>query len=156
MEIILTENELFQAAIIGIQRRLESLRNHRVGKAGQPTDQLWRDNIEGACGEAAVSKALNTFWLGEWDVFKTRKDVAKKYEVRTSAYASAHLILFPDDFDDTPYILVTGSAPNYKMAGWLLGSDGKKNQYWGTRAGRSSYWIPQTNLHSMKDLLDAA
>ena len=156
MQVILTENEMFQAAIIGVQRRLESLRNNRTGRTDQPADQLWRDNIEGACGEAAASKALNTFWLGEWDVFKTRKDVAGKYEVRTSSYASAHLLLFRDDFDDAPFILVTGSAPNYKLSGWMLGSEGKQQQYWKNNNGRESYWIPQSRLHSMEDLPDAA
>jgi hypothetical protein len=57
MQVTLTWHELMAASLVGIMRQVSSLKDGRQHIAGM-TGIGWDTHIEGACGEAAVAKAL--------------------------------------------------------------------------------------------------
>ena len=38
-------------------------------------------------------------------------------------------------------------ARRVRIPGWILGRDGKRDEYWETVNGRSAYWVPQAALN---------
>jgi hypothetical protein len=110
-------------------------------------------HIEGACGEAAVAKALNVFWSGTVNTFKRGGDIGSKIQVRTRSKSYYELIVRQDDRDDDIFILVTGKAPSFDVVGWTLGKDAKKEQWIQTHGNREAAWfVPQKELLDINTL----
>lgn len=151
VEITLTWHEAAMASEIGRLRRLSSLRHNRQNQHGF-SGEGWNIDIEGACGELAAAKALNIFWDGGIDTFKGY-DLGE-LQVRTTPKHENSLIIRPSDPDNHRYVLVTGLCPFYKIHGWLLGSDAKKNCWAQSPAGRPvAYFVPSKELRPIAELL---
>jgi hypothetical protein len=143
-----------RAAVIGIKRQVENLQRSRPDAHGCQRDLGWQVHIDGACGEAAVAKYTRTRWNGNLGRLKA-KDVGA-LQVRTSSRQSGRLILHPDDPDDDAYVLVLGSAPRYRLAGWIFGHEGKQQEWWEDPTGyRPAFFVPQSAMHPM-DLLEVS
>lgn len=126
MEVVLTWHEVLMASEIGRMRKITALRkgsanNHGFAGAG------WNEDIEGACAELAVAKALGTYWEGGIDTFKAG-DVGG-LQVRWTPSHSNSLIVRPQDPDEDRFVLVTGVCPRYVVHGWLTGRDAKDPQW---------------------------
>lgn len=156
IDITLTKMEFFQAAQTGMMRQYinvcRGLRDkHTYGKQ---LDNQWTIHIQGACGEAAVAKYMNVFWLGECgsDLAKFEFDVGRT-QVRTRSKHSYDLILYEDDNPDHVFILVTGQAPQFKIHGWCLGREGQEERFLKqiTADRKPSYFVPKQWLHSMEE-----
>src|ERR1051326_1480658 len=89
----LTEEEWSRAAWIGIKRRIDSRISGLKIQSSYPlsaTDNgvkdinFWDMDIEGACGELAVAKALGLQWEGRSFTFK-KGDIGKNIQVRTTS-----------------------------------------------------------------------
>lgn len=75
------------------------------------------------------------------------------FEVRQTPYDSGRLILHRDDADDARFALVTGQLGEYSIRGWILGSEGKDDEWWGDpQGGRPAYFVPQSALGEVKSL----
>jgi len=141
----LNYHEIITAAMGGVLRQLENMRDGRMNthglKKGEAHD--WQLHIEGCLGELAVAKAMNLYWSkGQYGA-----DDVGDFQVRTTRRDQSDLILHPRDPDDKRFYLVTGYNGRYKICGWILGRDGKKLEYWKDPAGgRPAFFVPQSAL----------
>jgi hypothetical protein len=147
----LTWEEITLGALEGIMRHVRSIKEGRNGVNQQPAHLAWQVKIEGALAEMAVSKYTGSYWLG---ATQRGSSDAGTYEVRMTMYENGCLFLHPHDKDNVKYVLVTGLNGKYKIAGWILGKDGKQQKYWKKVSEKRdpAYWVPQSDLHTMNEL----
>ena len=151
-QIRLTMNELLMAAIVGLNRRMKSMRKSTVTDAYTDNKFVpWYTDIEAAAAECALAKYLNIFWDGSEGTFKA-PDLGDDIQVRCSSYAQAHLIVRDKDDGAHRYILLTGEGLNWDVRGWMFGYDAKKDTYFrqseSTNAA-NSWWVPQSDLEDV-------
>jgi hypothetical protein len=151
--IVLERDELRHAALVGIDRRLDSIAKGRRGNHGFDRDDFWRIDIEGAAAEAAVAKFLGVPYAPDTTKLDSKTgDVQGGYQVRSTKYDSGSMLVHNSDADDHVFILVTGENGKYKLRGWRYARDCKHPKLWKDYKGRGSYWVPQSMLLPMKDL----
>ncbi len=152
MKVTLTWHEVALASQVGMRRHAEALSKGLPDAYGRTSDDGWSVHIEGACGELAVAKAMNVFWSPTVNTFKAGGDVGA-WQVRTRSRADYELLVRDSDKDSAPYILVRGKAPNFEVAGWILGADAKQPQWKQTHGGRApAYFVPDGALKAMAEL----
>lgn len=148
IEIILTEQEALNAAIVGIQRRYRSaVRNSQqtYGFDDNLEDPLTND-IHGAGGEIAAAKALKLYWPATVDTYD-KPDIGEKTQVRTAGKDHYCLIVREDAKDDEIYVHVTGRLPFYKVWGYIKASEAKKDKYIKAPNNRDPAWfVPASDL----------
>lgn len=158
MLIKLTDIEIQQAKEVARQR------NESQRQAGRPDGLVKGSSIdrdlEGALSELAVSKALQLPWDGKflpiqiWDVWKHEGNDVGKLEIRSTTLENGSLILHPSDKDHSPYLLVLShKRPEYLLAGWVWGKEGKASRYWRDNVPRPCFMVKQGNLRPMSELL---
>lgn len=136
--------EILIAAHAGCMRQVENLRSQRVPAYGAGKLADWQLHIEGVLGEYALSKYLNIRWEGKG---KLRAPDVGPVDVRTRSKHNYELILHKEDEDDRQFWLLTGTNGEYIVHGYILGSDGKREEYWKDPAGgRPAYFVPQDKL----------
>ena len=149
--VTLTESELRLAVEVGVQRRMLALRIARKDRGTFLYGDYWGADIEGACGEMVIAKLFGIYWSGDFGNIKA--DDVGRLQVRTTGHSDGHLLLHEWDKDDRPYILVTGSAPTFKVVGWIMAADGKRQEWWKNPSGKkASFWVPQAALRPMSEL----
>lgn len=139
--------EVAQAATVGVWRRIHAYRRARSQPYGNPTHDLWGLDIESACAELAVAKALGRYWAGSFvgDPSSLNGDVGDELQVRSTWRTNGCLLVHPADRDSDIFVLVVGTAPTYRLAGWTLGETAKKPQFW-RDAERPCFFVPQSSL----------
>jgi hypothetical protein len=125
--ITLSFHEIYMAACIGVARRLASLKRNETNKV-QNKDFGWHTDIEAACAELAVAKFLNIHWDGSINSFK-KADISNSLQVRHTQLPNGCLILRDRDNPEEKYVLVTGTHPQYKIIGYILGKNGMQNEF---------------------------
>ena len=159
----LRDLELLAAVDAGCGRVLNKIYNkHQTGREymhkwnrGQTT--LFDDfaqMIGGTIGECATGKYLNLYF-GD----NTNSDIGNDVEVRATDKMSNCLMLHDEDKNHRPYVMavVNKDLPNVHLRGWMWARDGKdREKYWRdpTGKGRFAYFIPQSDLYAMHELLD--
>ena len=150
-EVELTWAEVFQAAMVGVMRRLQNLQRNTNAAYGIADAVAWQHDIDGALGELATAKALGRFWsgsIGHW-----RADDVYTLQVRTTGNLRNRLILHDADEDEKIFILCCGCVPKYSLRGWIRAYDGKDQRFWNDpTGGRPAYFVPQSALRPMSDL----
>lgn len=154
MVITLTPREFELAAIHGAMRRCSAIergQQHHHGLTGDAALATWNLDIEGACAEMAVAKAVNRYW----DILTRPQspdegDVGP-YQVRSTTRPGGCLLLHESDSDDAVFILAAGTAPTFNIAGWLRGREGKNPDYWRTTTGRPAFFVPQEALRPIPE-----
>jgi hypothetical protein len=150
MDVKLEWYEVAMASHVGWLRQVQSVRNNLKNSAGF-NGAGWTEHCEGACGEYAVAKVLGIPWTGTVDTFKS--DDLPGIQVRTRSKHNYDLIVRKHDSDTAIWILVTGISPNYKVHGWILGADAKKQQWLREYAGRpEAFFVPTSELKPMSEL----
>jgi len=157
-EITLNDNELYAAGMVGVRRRVESIKRRLSGTtapnaSGKFRSEVpWDSEIEGVAGEVAVAKALQLYWGFDVNTFKD-PDVGP-YQVRTTDSIKKSMIMRPKDSSEEIYILVAGRTPKFTVIGWIYGFDAKRDEYWGIRGsgGDPAWWIPVAHLHPIETL----
>lgn len=147
IEIELVEHELEMAALVGVRRQIEALTRRLPDQHGYDGADGWTVHIEGACGEVAVAKVLKRYWNGSVNSFKTGGDVGE-VQVRTRSKHCYDLIVRAGDRDDDVFILVTGTAPIFRVHGWIYGWDAKRPEFvqtYGNRPG--AYFVKSEHLN---------
>lgn len=147
VQICLNEYQMHTAALVGVQRQIESCRPGWKHKHNAPKEMdSWQTHIEGAMGEMCVAIHLGIYWdKGE----RGMPDVGND-EVRTSRYMNGVLILHRSDCPDRRHWLVTGENGVYVVRGWILTRTGQDEKYWGTlrnQKNRPAFLVPQKDLN---------
>ncbi len=151
MDVTLSWAELRMAAEVGMARRLRALAKGRAEPYGTPSTGLWEIDIQASAAEMAVAKALGMYWSDtggpgyEGDV--------GRYEVRWTARPDGCLILHDDGRGGSAFILVVGTAPVFRIPGWIRGRDGQDGEFWQERTGRPCWMVPQDVLHPIDGLI---
>jgi hypothetical protein len=155
--VTLTQAEELTAARVGFARA-ESYKTgevtHRPGYNYSDRYQTYFEvinaNMIATGAEIAVARVLG---LSEFDPtingFKERADIGRNIEVKYTTWLSGHLIVQPSDRDDDVAILCVGTAPDYKVVGYIPISAAKKPRFL-HKSG--SYWISQINLRPIETL----
>jgi hypothetical protein len=136
------------AAFVGVRRHISWKRKGLAHRNGMDEENGWRANIEGACGELAAAKFLNVYWDGSVDTFQTQSDLRGHVEVKTRTSHNRDLIVRSNELEDKPdeiYIHVTGTAPNFKIRGWIKAKDVPADpSWWRTYDDRPKAWFVPT------------
>jgi hypothetical protein len=136
------------AASVGLRRQVSAISANRKDRHGLNPDDGWRVHIEGACGELAAAKFLGRYWDGSVDTFRSLPDLGN-VEIRTRSKHSYDLIIRDDDDPQKFYVLVTGTAPFYRVRGWIKGENARKDEWKQTHGGREAAWfVPASALNT--------
>lgn len=154
IQVGLTWPEVITASFVGVQRRVLSMKRGSVPAHGYADDsQAFDQDIQAACSEMAVAKALRIYWpavFGRIDT--TDGDVGfGAIQVRSTRRDGGCLILHPEDPDEHVFVLVTGAVPHFKVHGWLRASVAKTDEFWREDTGRPAYFVPQHRLLPVTD-----
>ncbi len=106
---------------------------------------------------AAVAEATVAAFLGlPWDDNPHRKDsgadVGDDIGVRWTPLGHGGLIVYPGDRDDVRQVLVVGHTYPLRIAGWMLASDAKRQEWWKTTLREPTYLVPQKCLRGIDEL----
>tara|TARA_R110001592_G_scaffold333787_1_gene617802 strand:+ start:685 stop:1155 length:471 start_codon:yes stop_codon:yes gene_type:complete len=153
IEVTLTWVELWQAALCGCTRRISSMRdglkkdNNTIGRSN------WATDIDGAAAELAYAKSTGQYWSASLNSFKA-PDVGD-VQIRSTNHPSGHLIVRQNDAENENYVLVICQGSNFKVKGWMLGSEAKDDTYWkdGHHGETGAWWVPQASLKPMKEMV---
>lgn len=143
--IILTPAEILIAAIAGVMRQSTVIKKDLEGRYGEPKNNCWQRHIEGALTECAMAKHLGLYWQGKGE--PGDRDL-EAHEIRSAQEHYKRLMLHPRDKDDSKYWFLTGQYGRYKLHGWVMGVDGKKEEYWEkpTKDQDAAFFVPQDAL----------
>ena len=151
MNVTLTWQEVAQGAWTGTQRQMHALKDRRTSVFGFEGDD-WGIHIEGACGEIAAAKAMDRYWSASVNTFKVGGDVGQ-VQVRTRSRHDYELLIRENDRDEDVFVLVTGKIPDFYVRGWIVGRDGKRDEWRKAHGGRPPAWfVPHDALHPIKQL----
>lgn len=155
--VVLTRDEVTAGAIAGVLHEADAIfRGAKqtvpdVGEKGLG----WARNVEAACAELALAKFLDRF-PGAIRQKRFRDsdlgDVAG-VQVRSTTNPRGPLIVRPHDRDDDVFVLVVGSAPVYRLVGWLRACDAKRSEFRDDPGGRGRpcFCVPQDALIRIPD-----
>ena len=137
----------------GAMRQVRALQKGLKHRYGEPPHDQWGGHIEGAGAELAVAKAVNRYWAGFYhhDPEKFAGDIGE-IEVRWTWRMDGRLIVHDRDKDESPFVLVRGSFPEYDVVGWIYGKNAKQSRYLYNGDGRPAYFVPATDLWDMTTL----
>jgi len=143
------------AAYIGVGRHIRALMKDRTqtnDKKRGPED--WGNDIEAACAECAYALWANMFWMGggnrldHYDV----GHVSIKHTVRPNG----RLLIAPEDAkkftEETPVVLVVGTAPVMDLVGWLPMGAITTDRNWNLDMPRPCWAVTQGDLRQMEEL----
>lgn len=148
--VTLTEQELEEAALGGVRRRIDAIKNKR--RPNQPNrpdheQHWWESDIMGAIGEFAVAKALGEQWrptIGD----VRQKDVGD-FEVRTTQLPQPVLRFRSHNDPQSKYILCSYKGNQVLIQGWLPGHTVRSLGY----EAFENCWVAGVDqLYSMADL----
>ena len=150
VEITLNPVEYRIGSHIATQQTLEAIGRGAQNHHGM-TGHGWTEGIEATCAEIAVAKYLGVYYMGGG--FYKKPDVAGNVQVRWASSHYYQLIVRPMDPDDDIYVFVTGEAPNYRLHGFIKGSDAKREDRLDAPNSRpAAYFVPTKELISIDTL----
>jgi hypothetical protein len=112
----LTLSEARVAALVGIERQIDSLRWQRRNRPGVRPSSAWTIHVEGAGAELAFAKLMGWYWDASVGTFHGQADVGQ-VQVRRQREHHWDMGLRPHDVPGV-YVLVTGCLPYYRVHGW--------------------------------------
>lgn len=153
MQVKLNWAEIAMCAGVGVRRKVESLRTSLSPLHKFRAHSGFEIDIQGACGEYAVAKALGLPWNGSVGSFKN-PDVGP-YQVRTKVSTNYQgLALRENDKDGDITILVEGQVPDFTVKGWICNRNGKRKVFKRVlQSGRPPvFLVPPAMLNSIESL----
>jgi hypothetical protein len=156
MKVTLTWAETAIAARIGEARTIRNRARGNGHRHGKTSGADWSGDIEAACAETAAAKGIGVYMPVAVSPDEDRHgDLGYGIHVRHSPRDDARLILHRDDQDVGLFVLVVGSCPVYRLAGFIEAEVGKQDKWWvdPTGDGRPAFFIPQDSLHPIAGLV---
>lgn len=166
IEVTLSAVEMLMASQAAAWRRISNIAKARAGAHGFSNARNgWQADNEGALAEVAAAKGLNLYWsAGSFGA----PDVGGLYDVRSTPYATGHLVIYPKDESERKFILAVGADAHWELRGWLYARECKQAQYWTTHTVRGKpclatdpgaaklndacFYVPQIALHPMNTI----
>ena len=146
-KVVLSPQELFQAAQLGTLRQYQSMiRNNRDTVWEKPFHEALSAHVVGAVGEMAVAKYMGTWFPFTEGAYKLPD--LWDLEIRTRTKDDWDLLVRPNDPDASVYIGVTLAGGEACIQGYIGGNDAKREEWlndWGNR-GRPVYSVPKSAL----------
>jgi len=106
--------------------------------------------------ESIVAEILVARYLGYMNFdprasqFKRTADVGSFIEVKWTRYENGQLIINESDRSTDVAILVTGTSPSYRLAGWIPVAMAKRPKYKNSK--QPTWWVDQKNLQPIENL----
>lgn len=148
--VTLSEQELEEASLGGIRRRIDGMTKKRRSTHPETPDHeqhWWESHIVGAIGEFAVAKALGEKWRPTIGLIN-QKDVGE-FEVRTTQLPTPLLRYRSHNDPNSKYILCSYRGNQVLIQGWLPGYTVKQLGY----EPYEGCWVAGVEqLYSMADL----
>lgn len=120
----------------------------KYGYDGDEGDQL-ELHYQGCLAEMAFAKGMNRYWSGAGTHYYKDDDVGR-VQVRSTPRERGRMIVRPKDlvrFANAPWVLVVGSCPTFRIAGWIWGYEARQERWLDDPVGRPyAYWVPQWAL----------
>ena len=114
-------------------------------------------DLMGLMSEYCAAQILNIPFDFDGIYQVSRSDLINGLEIRSTQHANGNLIVYEND-KRANYLLTTINFTELSvtLVGWLHLDDCKNKKYWCTvpKVRRDSYWIPQTDLKPISDLLE--
>lgn len=151
--VTLTHTEMMTGSYVGAARQTQALDEGLRSRGFMTADKQWGIHIIGALGEKAAAKALGVYFSETVGTFHNGVPDLKGLEVRTRSKHDYDLLVRPDDDDDIPYVLVTGTGPEFHVWGWMTGAEAKQDRWSKTHGNRPpAFFVPKEHLHDLEDL----
>jgi len=151
----LSWREVRLAAFAAVDRRIFALANRLPDHHGRPSaERGWEVDIQGILGEFVVCRLFDCYWPGGVPKSETSGD-ASRLQVRSTVHENGGLIVYADDVDDAPFILVVGVPPQFRVAGWLAGREAKRDRWRKPEWIGEPFLVPQSQLRPISELVDA-
>jgi hypothetical protein len=153
LKIKLTENEMLVCILAAVKITHEKGSLHAIHEYDRPASFMtyMAELAESIGSEWAVAKYFGKkFDPFDLDKGKIRADVGDNFEVRWTKYELGQLIVYEYDRPTDIAILVTGTAPNYYIAGWIPVAIAQKPRYRHTK--QPTWWVTQINLQPIENL----
>ena len=148
--VTLTWHEAAMASHVGWMRQLAAIKAGKQDCHGYDGEG-WSEHIEGACGEMAVAKFLGVYWDGSVNTWKAND--LPGLQIRTRSRHDYDLIVRPGDDDQAVWVLVTGRCPEYRVHGWITGSEAKRAEWLRNYGGRpAAYFVPAWQLRGIEEI----
>lgn len=152
-ELRLSAAEATAAAYAGVDRRIASMRAGLTDRFAALGRDAWGADIEGAAAEAFVAKLLGMPQELAINAFHA-PDIGG-IQVRQTGHPQGQLVVRERDNPDHAFVLVVGSLPSYRAAGWAWGRDVMQER-WAADFGQPglprSWGMPQGALEPMDTL----
>ncbi len=154
MTVKLSSVELMTASLVGLMRSVQSITSGRNAEnAYANRGDNWQRDVEGACAEMALAKALGRYYAPTVNNFDGTD--ACGYQVRSTRYRDGKLIIREKDKDDDIFVLVVGERGKYEIKGYILGADAKEDIFLvspeegsgNIRNGGPAWFVPQDALY---------
>lgn len=148
------EDALAAASVATVQivRKVHSNRNKDHGGTSARAMRLrFADGIHGIMAEIALARVLNLAWT-PGGIRVSRGDVGGKIEVRVTEHPGGHLLVYENDDDSSPFVLMVGHYPGFRAAGYILARDAKRREWFNAKADPPGYWVPQAALNDLETL----
>jgi hypothetical protein len=106
--------------------------------------------------ESIVAEIMVARYLGYMNFdprasqFKKTADVGSFIEVKWTRYENGQLIINESDRSTDVAILVTGTSPSYRLAGWIPVAMAKRPKYKNSK--QPTWWVDQKNLQPIENL----
>jgi hypothetical protein len=148
--VTLSEMEWQFGVVLGFERHQRAVPDRRPDRHGLTKDADGLGlHINGACGEIAVAKWRDCYFLPTIDKFKS-PDIGNKVQVKTRSRHDYDLLVRTDDKDAEIFVLVTGWAPVLCLRGWAWGHEARQPAFLQTYGGREEAWfMPQALLRRL-------
>lgn len=112
-----------------------------------------QEETVGCCGELAIGKLTDRYFLPEVGTFHTKPDCFDDIEIRSTAVANGRMIIRENDEDSRRYVFCVVTGNTVAVVGWLYGHEAKKPEYRDNPNGyRPAWWVPQNKLRDISTL----
>jgi len=155
IQVKLTQAEEMIAAMVGLARAENAkLCNYaHLFPSISPTnyfdEMALHVNATGA--EIAVARALGlSNFMPTINSFKHEADIGTGIEVKWTKWLDGHLIVANHDREDDIAILCVGTAPDYRVIGYIPVLAAKKPRFKHSKS--ESWWVSQINLRPVETL----
>jgi hypothetical protein len=148
-KVTLTPEECLSAIFIGLLRKHQTIKNNLKGTCCHSNNEYNYDfDLNGAAGELAYCKFKNYHWEASVNTFG-KPDAGDNVQVRTTTHDKGRLPVRPGhDKDSDVFVLVVGKIPTFRIVGWMLGKDAKK-EWWIDNPNKAEpgFFVPQFKLN---------
>ncbi len=127
--VTLRPHEVEVATIVGTARSRHARGKGYRDRSHVATDERLQTDIDAAGAELAASKFIGRRWTMSIGEVFAEPDLEPNVEVRFTRHQGGGLIVREQDTVDRVYMLLVGSIPTYRVAGWIKGEEARRDEH---------------------------